>query len=142
MYGLWGRCSRIYTRFDVNLFWFDGGGGVMTKRILCFGILVALLLVLCAGNAAAQATASTTIQGTIVDQSDAAIKGARITLTSKEQGWTRNAESSDTGAYRFDLLPAGFYSIKVSAAGFAAVEANNVELQVGVIATQNFTLKA
>ena len=114
----------------------------MTKRILCFGLLLALLLVLSSGNASAQATASATIQGTIVDQSDAAIKGARITITSKEQGWTRNAESSDTGAYRFDLLPAGFYAVKVGAAGFATIEANNVELQVGVIVTQNFTLKA
>ncbi len=113
----------------------------MKKCIFCFGMLVALLVTLGATRAGAQATASATLQGTVADQSDAAIKGARITLTSKEQGWTRNAESSDTGAYRFDLLPAGFYTLKVSAAGFTVAEANNIELQVGVISTQNFTLK-
>src|SRR5262249_58190916 len=113
------------------------------RRIMYFALTMVLssfFVLLAASGANAQATASATLQGTVADQSDAAIKGARITLTSKEQGWTRNAESSDTGSYRFDLLPAGFYTLKVSAAGFNGAEATNIELHARVISTPNLIL--
>src|SRR5260370_5798723 len=93
------------------------------------------------GTPFAQATASGALQGTVTDQSDAAIKGTKVAITSKEQGWTRNTDTNDTGFYRFELLPAGIYSIKVNASGFNTAEAKEVELQVGATTTQNFTLK-
>jgi hypothetical protein len=93
------------------------------------------------GSAFAQAAASAALQGTISDQTDAAIKGAKLAITSKDQGWTRNTDTSDTGFYRFELLPAGVYSLKVNASGFSTAEAKEVELQVGATTTQNFTLK-
>jgi hypothetical protein len=100
-----------------------------------------LLLSLGSGNAFAQATASAAVQGTITDQSDAAIKGAKVAITSNEQGWTRSTDTNDTGFYRFELLPAGIYSIKVNASGFSTAEAKEAVLQVGATTTQNFTLK-
>src|SRR5262249_24200497 len=42
--------------------------------------------------------------------------------------------------YRFDALSAGIYSIKVTATGFSAAEAKDVEVLIGRTATQNFTL--
>src|SRR5438552_11783060 len=107
-------------------------------QVLLVGLL---LLSLGSGNAFAQATASAGLQGTITDQSDAAIKGAKVAITSKEQGWTRSADTSETGFYRFELLPAGVYSLKVNSPGFSTAEANEVVLQVGATTTQNFTLK-
>jgi hypothetical protein len=100
-----------------------------------------VLLSIGVGKAYAQANASAALQGTISDQSDAAIKGAKVAITSSEQGWTRNADTSDAGFYRFELLPAGTYSIKVNAPGFSTAEAKEVVLQVGATTTQNFTLK-
>src|SRR5215475_10083070 len=47
--------------------------------------------------------------------------------------------SSDTGFYRFDLLSAGVYTVKVSKAGFATV-VQTVELLVGQTTTVNATL--
>jgi len=93
------------------------------------------------GNAFGQAAASAALQGTITDQSDAAIKGTKVEITSKEQGWTRNTDTSEAGFYRFELLPAGIYGIKVNAPGFSTAEAKDVVLQVGATTTQNFTLK-
>ncbi|HYA97631.1 MAG TPA: carboxypeptidase-like regulatory domain-containing protein, partial [Methylomirabilota bacterium] len=116
----------------------------MNERIrVVMYVAIALVVALFAANADlhAQATASSSLQGTITDQSGAIIKGAKVALVSKAQGWTRDAESNDSGFYRFELLPAGFYNVKVTASGFAAAEAINVELQVGVVSTQNFTLK-
>jgi carboxypeptidase family protein/TonB-dependent receptor-like protein len=111
------------------------------KRLGYLLLVGVLLLSLGSGNAFAQATASAALQGTITDQSDASIKGAKVAITSKEQGWTRSADTSETGFYRFELLPAGSYSIKVNASGFSTAEAKDVVLQIGATTTQNFTLK-
>lgn len=113
----------------------------MKKRIYCWAMLTALALLLGVTKTNAQATASAGLQGTITDQSEAAIKGTKVEITSKEQGWTRSAETNDTGFYRFELLPAGTYVLKVSAPGFTTAEAKEVVLQVGATTTQNFMLK-
>jgi hypothetical protein len=111
------------------------------KRLAYLFWLGVLLLSVGSGTAFAQANASAVLQGTISDQSDAAIKGAKVAITSKDQGWTRSADTGDTGFYTFELLPAGIYSLKVNASGFSSAEAKEVELQVGATTTQNFTLK-
>src|SRR5260370_12383705 len=111
-------------------------------RKLAYLLLVGVVLIsLGSAKAFAQATASAAVQGTITDQSDAAIKGAKVAITSNEQGWTRSTDTNDTGFYRFELLPAGIYSIKVNASGFSTAEAKEAVLQVGATTTQNFTLK-
>jgi carboxypeptidase family protein/TonB-dependent receptor-like protein len=111
------------------------------RKLMYLLFMGVLLLSLGSGNAFGQATASAALQGTITDASDAAIKGAKVEITSKEQGWTRSTETNDTGFYRFELLPAGVYSLKVNASGFSTAEAKEVVLQVGATTTQNFTLK-
>ncbi len=110
-------------------------------RRLAYLLFVAVVfLSLGSGNAFAQANASAALQGTITDQSDAAIKGGKVAITSRDQGWTRSADTSEAGFYRFEL-PAGIYSIKVNASGFTTAEAKEVVLQVGSTTTQNFTLR-
>src|SRR5216684_1947828 len=111
------------------------------KRLTYLLLVGVVLLSLGSGNAFAQANVSAALQGTITDQSDAAIKGTKVAITSKDQGWTRSTETSDTGFYSFELLPAGTYSVKVNASGFNTAEAKEVVLQVGATTTQNFTLK-
>jgi hypothetical protein len=111
------------------------------KRLTYLLIVGVILLSLGSGNAFGQATTSAALQGTITDQSDAFMKSVKVEITSKEQGWTRTTETTDTGFYRFELLPAGIYSIKVNASGFSTAEAKDVVLQVGATTTQNFALK-
>ncbi len=114
----------------------------MKRRTFTYLLFVGVVLLsLASGKAFAQAAASAALQGTITDQSDAAIKGAKVAITSKDQGWTRSTDTSDTGFYTFELLPAGIYSIKVNASGFSTAEAKEAVLQVGATTTQNFTLK-
>ncbi len=111
------------------------------RRLVYLLFVVVVFLSLGSGNAFAQANSSAALQGTITDQSDAAIKGGKVAITSNDQGWTRSADTSDAGFYRFELLPAGIYSLKVNAPGFTTAEAKEVVLQVGSTTTQNFTLK-
>ncbi len=111
------------------------------KRPTCMLLVGMVLLSMGTGKAFAQAAAGAALQGTITDQSDAAIKGAKVEITSKEQGWTRTTDTSETGFYRFELLPAGIYGVKVNVSGFSTAEAKDVVLQVGSTTTQSFTLK-
>ena len=112
------------------------------RKSKLIGLLVCCLLVLMCNSAFGQATASSGIQGTIVDKSQAAITAAEVVVTNKATGAARTTKTNDMGAYRFDLLPAGIYTVKAIASGFSAAEAKEVELLVGSTTTQNLTLSA
>src|SRR5258708_25392656 len=104
-------------------------------------LLVAAILVLALGNGSlhAQATASGTVVGTIFDKSQAVVMGAEVVITSKATGTTRTATTNDAGNYRFDLLSAGVYTVRVSKQGFSSL-VETVELLVGQTTTVNATL--
>lgn len=105
------------------------------KRVI-LAVLIGLVFLTGSSAAFGQATASGTIEGTVLDKSQSAISGAEVVLTSKTNGASRTATTSDTGAFRFDLLSAGFYTVKVTKAGFASV-LETVELLVGSTASVN-----
>src|SRR5258707_5857679 len=105
-------------------------------------LLIATILVLAVGNGTlhAQATASGTIQGTIFDKSQAVVTGAEILITSKATGTTRTTTTGDDGSYRFGLLSAGVYTVRVSKQGFSTI-VETVQLLVGQTAMANATLE-
>jgi hypothetical protein len=112
---------------------------IYTKRRV-FAFLTGLLVtVFATGNLLGQATATGTIQGTVADKSNAVIAGAQVVATFKAKGVTHSATTSDTGTYRFDLVQAGTYEVKVTKQGFATV-IQNAEVQVGQSATVNVAL--
>ncbi|HEX3586094.1 MAG TPA: TonB-dependent receptor [Candidatus Angelobacter sp.] len=110
------------------------------KRYLLIALMSSLLLLSCV-SMWGQATANSSVQGTITDKTQAVIGNkAEVTLTNKETGVVRTTKTNDTGEYRFDSLSAGVYSLKVTAPGFSAAEAKNLELLIGRTSTQNFSL--
>jgi hypothetical protein len=98
------------------------------------------VLVLGSVNVWGQVTASASLRGTVEDKTHAVIKNANVALTSKETGVARSTQTNDAGEYRFELLGAGTYNVKITASGFGPAEAKNVEVLVGTTTTQNFTL--
>jgi hypothetical protein len=112
-----------------------------SKRWLSIAVMGCLVL-LSSASLFGQATASSSLQGTIMDKSQAVIGNkAEITLTSKETGAVRTTKTNDSGEYHFESLSAGVYTVKVSAQGFSSAEAKNLEILIGRTATQNFTLQ-
>jgi outer membrane receptor protein involved in Fe transport len=110
-----------------------------SKRWLFIAVIGCLLL--SSFNLFGQVTATANLQGTIVDKTQAVIGNkADVTITNKATGAARSTKTNDSGEYRFESLPAGVYTIKVTAAGFSSAEAKDVEILVGRTATQNFTL--
>src|SRR5882724_5508844 len=109
------------------------------RRITVFAVIAALAVVTSSSATFGQATASGTIQGTVLDKSESLITGAQVVITSKATGATRTTSTSGEGTYRFDLLSAGFYTVKVSKDGFSTVS-ETVELLVGQTLAANVTL--
>ena len=108
------------------------------------GIYIALLTVLALAalpgkNLIGQATAVGAVQGTVTDASQAVVVGGQVAITNSATGEKRSMVTGDTGYYRFDLLPAGLYTVTVSHTGFSTI-AQKIELLVGQTATANVTL--
>ncbi|MGE3508739.1 MAG: carboxypeptidase-like regulatory domain-containing protein, partial [Vicinamibacterales bacterium] len=80
-------------------------------------LALALVLVGLAAPAAAQQTESR-IVGRIVDQSDAALPGVTITVTSKSTGAMRNVVTEGDGSFVVTNLAPGAYSVTADLEGF------------------------
>src|SRR6266404_4789965 len=97
-------------------------------------VLAQLLLVVCfftcAGLVVAQEKTGQ-VSGTVLDDTGAAIPGARITASTP--GLPRELEASSDGAglYVFPTLPPGLYTITVSKTGFATVKQHNIQVSLG-----------
>ena len=109
-------------------------------RALVAALAALFVLSLACAASFAQATASSALEGTVTDIKQAIVQGATVTVTNKATGLSRTTQTGDSGTYRFELLPAGVYEIKVSATGFGDVTSSNVELLVGKTSTLDFTM--
>lgn len=107
--------------------------GVLESCLLCL-----LLLLSFSSNSYGQAVTAT-LNGRILDTSGGSVAKAAITITNKETGISRTAQSSDTGEYNIPALPSGEYTVKVEFAGFRK-QTKNITLQVGQTAELDFTL--
>ena len=68
---------------------------------------LALMIFVCGSAAYAQFTSG--VQGTVQDQSGAAIPGAAVTLTNTGTNITSHTTSDARGVYQFVSLPPGTY---------------------------------
>ncbi len=102
---------------------------------------VVLLLVPISSTLFAQNMASTaSVSGIVTDQQGARVTGALLTLTSQDQGITRQFTTTSTGTYSFSLLPPATYSLKIVVAGFAPFEQRGIVLAVDQAVELNPTL--
>jgi hypothetical protein len=109
-------------------------------RFAAKAALVALIAVLVAGLGFAQ-TSNGTIAGAVTDATGAAISNAKVTATSNNTGEVRTTTTNGVGAYRFESVLPGTYSIAVSADGFATFSLANVNVAASVVTSANAMLK-
>jgi len=88
-----------------------------------------------------QTLASTaSFSGSVSDSSGARLANANVVLSSPEKGVTRAFKTDAEGNFSFALLPAGTYSLSVSAAGFKSFRQDGIVLEVGQSASQMVAL--
>jgi len=102
--------------------------------------LIAVLVLLVSAAAGLGQTGTTSLRGTILDKSGAAIAGATVTLFNVQQGSERSVSSGETGAYEFLGLSPGIYRLQVEKENFRKYELDKIELQVNTPKTQVITL--
>src|SRR5688572_8458832 len=81
------------------------------------------------------------IQGIVTDSSDAAIPGAKVTIRNINTGITVTRDAGETGAFLFDNVEPGTYTVSGEQQGFARQVQENVLVQTRQDVTVNFNLK-
>ena len=105
-----------------------------------FSILPLILAVATLG-ASAWGQATTSVHGTVVDPSGAAIAGAKVTLTATATNTSRVTTTNSSGVYSFPAVTPGVYSLTVAANGFQTFQVSGLQLMVSLPATQNVQMK-
>ncbi len=109
------------------------------KSLLARALVLALTLP-AAVLAQSQATTGV-IEGTVRDESGAAIPGATVAFRNTATNFERTAESDADGRFRGLLLPLGPYRVTVTKSGFGTHVREGLELQVGQTINLTVTLK-
>jgi hypothetical protein len=103
----------------------------------------ALLLMACVVVALSQSPNTGSIIVTVVDQNDALVNGANITVTNTATGAERQAVSDDNGTATVAALSlTGAYKVSVTMAGFTAQDADGLRLRASETATVKVKLLA
>jgi hypothetical protein len=107
-----------------------------------FRVVFALMLVLtgAAGAFAQSQAVNGTIEGTISDESGAALPGVSVTVSNLDTGDTRVVVTNEAGAYRAPLLPLGRYRVAAELQGFKKFEQQGLTISAGQSAVINVTL--
>jgi hypothetical protein len=111
----------------------------MTRRTL---LLVSALGVLCSVRPAHAQVSTGTIAGVIEDAGGAVLPGVSVSLAGERLiGGTATQVTDGNGAYRFDRLPPGSYSLKFELQGFRTVERRDIVVSASFTATVNLKLE-
>lgn len=109
---------------------------------VCFTRLAALSVIslgLCVPYASAQ-TNQGIIAGSVVDQTGAAVEGAKVVARSKATGASFTANSGAGGSFRFPSVSIGQYDLTVSQPGFGSVTQTNVTVNISQTTALTITL--
>ena len=110
--------------------------------LICF-IAIGILLAASISPAFAQSQAlNGQIEGTVLDQNNAAVPNAAITVTNIETGATRSVTTDESGVHRFPLLPLGTYRITAEASNFKKIVREGITLETGQTVTLDLNLQA
>jgi hypothetical protein len=82
------------------------------------------------------------LEGTVVDERNAAVARARITATNIDKGVVRTSVTDENGVYRIPLLALGTYRITAEAPNFRRLIRDGITLVTGKSATVNLQLEA
>lgn len=77
------------------------------------------------------------LTGAVMDAREAAIPGAKVTLSNRDTGFTRQFTTGDDGRYVFTQIPPGAYQLRVEKDAFATYVHPGIVLAVGQSSTLN-----
>ena len=102
--------------------------------------LVVLALIFCILPASSQQTLGS-VNGSITDQSGAAVAGAAVTVINAATNLTRSTTTQSNGFYQVFNLPIGSYVVRVAHDGFDTTEMKGISIQEARATTVDASLK-
>src|SRR5579862_7135939 len=115
---------------NMNRFW---------RSVAQFGLVLVASFTWLVPASAQQTLGS--INGTVLDQSGAAVPGATVTVTDTAINLTRATTTQSTGFYQIFNLPIGTYTVSVKHEGFDSTQITGIDVQEATAKTVNATLK-
>jgi hypothetical protein len=106
---------------------------------VCWLFCLGFFLLFCLTPGFAQ-TGTTSLRGTVNDETGAVIVGANVKISNSQTGFERSTTSGSAGEYEFLALPPGLYALTVEKQSFQRYVHTNLDLLVNLPATQNVTL--
>src|ERR1700677_3907925 len=106
------------------------------KCFLTTFLLISVLLCVAAGNAQ---TAVTSVHGTVLDQTGAALPNAHVSISDPATGFKSERLTDTHGEYAFEQIKPDTYTILVSSPGFSS-QRQLAELLVNQARTADFKL--
>ena len=104
-------------------------------------LLLCAVLALCVVAAGHAQTFRGSINGTVTDQTGAALAGATVKATDTGTGVVLTTQTTAEGQFSFQDLPAGTYQVAVTSAGFTPTTVDKIPVTAGAIYTLPVTLK-
>ena len=98
-----------------------GAFGIELKLMTRTNLLILLLassFCMFPTEALSQGETTSAIVGEVGDVTNAMVPGATVTITNRETGLTRSAQTDDAGRFNFPQLKPGAYAVRVEARGF------------------------
>ena len=99
-----------------------------------FFVFVVLLILVCAGSAAAQLFPGR-VTGTVRDPQGLTVPGATVKLSNPSTGFERTVTSDENGEFNFPELPLGSYRLTVSKSGFKTTVVTDIVTSQGQVNT-------
>src|SRR3954462_12547883 len=93
-------------------------------------VAIVAAMLFAAPTAKAQ-TSSATLDGTVLDSSNAVVPGATVTLKNEASGDQRSNVSNGEGCFNFAAVQPGSYSLTVAREGFATWTAKGIAISSG-----------
>jgi hypothetical protein len=109
-------------------------------RPLAFLAFVLLMLLTLPAAAGAQVLYGSLV-GNVNDETGAAVPGATVTIRNKQTGTEREATTDATGAYRFDTVQPGTYSITIQLTGFRSFTREDIPVTLNTTARADARLQ-
>ena len=81
------------------------------------------------------------LDGNVVDSSQAAIPGAAVTLTNQQTGAVRTAQTGPAGGYSFPTIASGQWTLEVKSDGFQTYRETGIDIRPNAVARVNVTLE-
>jgi hypothetical protein len=104
-------------------------------------VLSLLLTFFAVGTLTAGQAGTGAITGTVTDAQGGVLPGVTITLRNQETGVTRTTVSEADGAFRFQALNPGRFTLTAELSGFSTIEVRDIEMTIGLGLKQDLTMQ-